>query len=127
MRHCLLFTFIGLFVCTVISNAQEVRYSVPEESWEESFGNHRALIQVDQPEDAVHIKFLWRRHDLSPDKRRMMIIHAESGDTIQNIYRIKVNNELCELVFGPARQAGTYYFYYLPYTPEKRTAFAGNY
>lgn len=69
MRHRLLSTFIVLFVCTVIADAQEVRYSVPEGSWEESFGNHRALIQVDQPEDAVHIKFLWRRHDLSPEKR----------------------------------------------------------
>jgi len=127
MRYRLLFTFIWLFVCANFSTAQEVRYSVPEVPWEESFGNHRAMVKVNQPEDAIHIKCLWRRHDLSPEKRRMMIIHAESGDTIQNVYRVRVNNELCELVFGPASQAGIYYFYYLPYTPEKRTAFAGKY
>ncbi|MGV8134880.1 MAG: glycoside hydrolase domain-containing protein [Mangrovibacterium sp.] len=127
MRHSLLFILIWLFLGIKFSVAQDVRYSVPEAPWEESYGNHRAVIQVDQPGDAVHLQFLWRRHDLSPEKHRMLIIHADSGDTIRNIYRVRLNNELCELVFGPAVRAGTYYFYYLPYAPERNMPFAGKY
>jgi len=127
MRYSLLFIYIWLFVGINFSTGQELGYSVAGKPWAESFGNHRAVIDVKRPGDAVHIKFLWRRHDLHPEQRQMLIIHAESGDTVKNIYRVSLNNEFCDLVFGPASRSGEYYFYYLPYTPVTDKPFAGKY
>ena len=49
------------------------------------------------------------------ENRRFLIVDAETGDTIPNIQRLEVNNEQCELLFGPVKKKGTYFFYYLPY------------
>lgn len=117
-----------LFV-SIASKAQltPIPYSVPKEGWSESLGNHRALIKIDKPSDAVRIDFLWRRHDLSPEKRRMQIVDAETGEEVTDIHRVTITNERCELVFGPVKKSGTYYFYYLPYSPETKQYQAGTY
>ena len=121
----ILFTYL-IFTCLYeISFAQE--YTVSKSPWSESLGNHRAVIQVDQPADAVTIDFLWRRHDSNPENRRFIIVDAATGDTIRNIYRKEVANERCRLVFGPVRNAGTYYFYYLPYVPVTNEFHSGEY
>ena len=123
--------FFVLFIAIILSysglSQQIIPYSVPAEQWEEKFGNHRAVIRIDRPADAVNINFLWRRHDLNPEKRRMMIINAANGTEVQNIYRVNIDNERCELVFGPADKAGEYYFYYLPYTPVTNFYHSGDY
>ncbi len=106
--------------------AQELPYGIGNWASEE-MGNHRAVIQVNKPSDAVKIDFLWRRHDLSPEKRRMVIICAETGKEVSNVYRLRIDNERCELVFGPAEKAGTYYFYYLPYSPVTNAYDSGDY
>ncbi|MDR3269284.1 MAG: DUF6067 family protein [Tannerella sp.] len=93
-----------------------IPYSVPAQLWPEEFGNHRAVIHIDKAADAVHIDFLWRRHDADPDKRKMWIIKDGTGEEVKNIRRIKVNREQCELVFGPVTP-GNYHFYYLSYPP----------
>ncbi len=109
------------------SSQNSVSYSVPADQWEEKFGNHRAIIKVDSPADAVGIDFLWRRHDAGQEKRRMFIVNAETGTEISNVYRVKIDNERCELVFGPVDKAGKYYFYYLPYTPVTNFYHSGEY
>jgi len=126
MINRIVFVFIGFFFFSGISVGQDIRYSVPEKQWEEGFGNHRAVIEVKKAADAVHIKLLWRRHDLHPEKRRMLVINAVSGDTVRNIYRIKINNEICDIVVGPVK-CGKYYFYYLSYMPVLDKPYAGNY
>ncbi len=90
-------------------------YSSPPEPWPESFGNHRALLAISDASEALTLDLLWRRHDRQPENKRFIIVEAETGDTVPNIYRYQVNNERCRLIFGPVRNAGTYYFYYLPY------------
>jgi hypothetical protein len=107
-----LLIFVLLFSCT---RQPTPIYSVPDSPWEESLGNHRAVITVDQPAEVAALDITWRRHDKNPEQRRFLIIHAETGDTIKNIYRQQVDNEKCRLLFGPAENSGTYYFYYLPY------------
>jgi hypothetical protein len=101
---------------TVVGQSGAIKYSVPDLPWSEYFGNHRAVIKVDKSSDAVLIDFLWRRHDALPDKRGMFIINAKSGKEIKNIFRVNIDNERCNLVFGPVDTAGLYYFYYLPST-----------
>lgn len=94
--------------------AETYTYQVSEAPWAESFGNHRAVLQVDQPSDVIALDFHWRRPDKDVDQTRLLIVNAATGDTISNVKRLEVNNERCRLLFGSVG-AGTYYFYYLPY------------
>ena len=124
MKRSILFIFfISIFSCSF----SQINYTLPETPWEEKFGNHRAVVQVDKPSDAVSINFLWRRHDESPEKRRMLVICSQTGDEVENIFRAEISNERCTLVFGPAKKAGTYYFYYLPYNPVTKEYHSGDY
>jgi hypothetical protein len=117
MRKILCFALALVASITISGQSGLIKYSVPKDPWSEFFGNHRAVIKVDKPSDAVFIDFLWRRHDASTDKHRMLIINAETGKEIKNIYRVSIDNECCKLVFGPVDTAGSYYFYYLSCTP----------
>ena len=112
---CLAITLITSL--TLCGQSGFIKYSVPNDPWSEYFGNHRTIIKVDKPSDAVLIDFLWRRHDSAPEKRRMLIIKAKSGKEVNNIFRVSIDNDRCNLVFGPVDTAGLYYFYYLPCTP----------
>jgi hypothetical protein len=114
---------LGLLLFLGCNPKQASIYSVPDQPWPDTFGSHRAVIEVKTAVPAVKLDFLWRRHDRFPEKKQFIIVHAESGDTIQNIHRLAVNNERCELVFGPVDQAGTYHFYYLPYVIQENYGF----
>ncbi len=97
-------------------------YSTPKSPWSETLGNHRAVLEVTEPSDAVELNIVWRRHDLNPEEKKFIIIH-ESGDTIKNIHRILVDNERCQLNFGPVEKPGKYFFYYLPYVVQEEYGF----
>lgn len=103
-------------------------YGIPEKPWSESFGNHRALLQVSRPAQVVSFDFKWRRSDDGVDQKYFLIVNAANGDTVKNIRRIAVDNEHCQLQFGPVKEKGTYYFYYLPYQVQLGGGFySGNY
>ncbi len=120
LKHIKVF---GMFLVISIASAQtEIPYNIAQTPWEAGFGNHRAVIEVSKKTDAVKLDFNWRRHDKNPDGRRLLIVNAQTGDTIPNIHRVSVNNETCKLVFGPV-QKGTYYFYYLPFKPDNEWGF----
>ena len=95
-------------------------YGIAPAPWAESLGNHRAVLKIDRPADVVALDFEWRRPDPDPDKRRMLIVDGETGDTVRNVRRLEVNGERCRLLFGPVKRKGTYYFYYLPYMEQKQ-------
>ena len=117
MKHLLLYTlfvYIGIGCCQDIALAPYT-YAVAETPWNEALGNHRAVLAVDAPAEAVKLSFDWRRPDKEVENRRFLIVDAETGDAIPNIQRLEVNNEQCELLFGPVKKKGTYFFYYLPY------------
>lgn len=117
MKHLLLyalFVYIGIGCCRDTALAPYT-YAVAETPWNEALGNHRAVLAVDAPAEAVKLSFDWRRPDKEVENRRFLIVDAETGDTIPNIQRLEVNNEQCELLFGPVKKKGTYFFYYLPY------------
>ena len=100
-------------------------YSVPEILWPESFGNHRAVLEISKATQVAILDILWRRHDPDPQKKRFIIVEASTGDTIENILRYSVTNERCHMAFGPVKKAGTYYFYYLPYEVQEDWGFYG--
>ena len=99
-------------------NAQTLSYEVAGKPWAAGLGDHRAILSVARPSGAVRLKIAWRLHDLHPDENRFLIICAATGDTIENVYRISVNNEQCDIGFGPVAKPGNYYFYYLPFKPD---------
>ena len=109
-----LLTWVGLS-CGKTSSQAPYPYDVAESPWNEALGNHRAILTVDEPAEAVMLSFDWRRPDKEVDNRRFLVVNAVTGDTISNIKRITVDNEQCKLIFGPVKTKGTYYFYYLPY------------
>jgi len=97
-------------------------YSVPEKAWPESFGNHRAVVQVEADTEAVQIEIPWRRHDPHPQNRMLLLVSAETGDTIRNLYRIRVDNEWCKIIAGPVT-AGAFHLYYLPFEVQEGYGF----
>ena len=104
--------------CIINANAREsYTYTVAPEPWPENLGNHRAIIKILGDTEVAHLNLEWRRHDRSAEQRRFIIKKADGKDSIPNIFRLNVNNERCELLFGPVTE-GTYYFYYLPYEPQ---------
>lgn len=113
--YLLLLFVVGNSMMLYAQNRKTYRYHVVETAWLESFGNHRAVLQINAPSEAINLDFDWRRADSNVDQSRFLIIEAETGDTVPNIQRISVNNENCNLLFGPVKRRGTYYFYYLPY------------
>ena len=125
MKRYLIFLFL-ILNCSLLFGQSILPYTMGQ-TWDEKYGNHRAVIRIDNPADAVHIDFLWRRHDKDPDKRKMWIINAQTGEEIKNIQRVTINNEQCELVFGPVTTTGDYFFYYLPYNPVTDQFWAGDY
>jgi len=94
------------------------QYTVPEMPWDPGLGNHRAILSVNAPSEIVRLDLLWRRRDRDAAGKRFLIISESTNDTIPNIKRLQVNDERCELLFGPVPESGKYYFYYLPYKPD---------
>lgn len=137
MKIILISTLITCFSLSVHSQkSTSIRYTVAKTPWETeirdnsrqkartdiqptapnhlSLGNHRALIHIPAAGGAAYLDLEWRRHDKRIDKPRFIIINAQTQDTVKNIYRAEVNNEHCNIIFGPVVE-GDYYFYYLPY------------
>lgn len=102
----------------------EYTYSVPSEAWEESLGAHRAVISVSESGQSAELVYNWRRHALDVAEHRFIIVNAQTGDTIPNILRKQVDNEVCNIVFGPVEK-GEYYFYYLPYEVQLQSGGCG--
>ena len=83
-------------------------------SWDaDSLGNHRVVVSVAKPADAVLAKMEWRRRDLDPENKDIVVVDATTGKRITNVSRFTVNREVGEIVFQPQTVPGEYYIYYL--------------
>ena len=123
MKYFPILICCALTLLNSCSPPSTLQYTDTKNPWEESLGNHRAVLKVEGIADAIKMDITWRRHDPNPEQRKFIIIEATSGDTIPNIHRLEVNNEKCALVFGPVKHPGTYFFYYLPYIIQKQYGF----
>ena len=58
MYRFLRFILPGLAILLSVScgNDPDVPYEVPETPWPESFGNHRAVLSIDNPAEVVRIE-----------------------------------------------------------------------
>ena len=76
-------------------------------------GNHRVIVSVDKPADAVLATIDWRRRDLNPEAKNLIVVDAATGERITNVCRFTIDRERGEVVFQPQTVPGEYYIYYL--------------
>jgi hypothetical protein len=103
----------------------EIPYSIGNWSNDafDPLGNHRAVVRVTKPADAVRVHIPWRRRDAAPENKRILVISATSKAEVKNIVRVQINREYGDLVFQPESGIGDYYVYYLPYQGPGRSKF----
>jgi len=83
-------------------------------------GNYRAVVRVRQKSDAVFLHLPWRRPDHNPEEKKILVVEAKSGQVINNVFPIAVNNSYGDFVFQALQAPAEYYIYYLPYKIEGR-------
>jgi len=82
----------------------------------ESPGNHRIILEVDDSiSGTVQVIIPWRRPDANPGYKAIIIVEAESGETVPHSMIIEVNNEIGHIAFEPVNGSSRYYVYYLPH------------
>ena len=116
----------GLLTCALLG-ASAAPWAQPQTlsssaslRWDaDRYGNHRYLVQVDKPADAVHVVIPWRRRDAQPEQVAV-IVTAPDGSVVANVLRGTIDQASGELVFA-AKQAGTYAVYYQPYLSNGRS------
>ena len=110
MRHSL----IALLLMSVFTTLDAQNVPVPElygvGTWNsDSLGNHRVVVSVDKPSDAVLATIQWRRRDMNPEDKNIIVIDAATGERITNVCRLEVNREIGKIVFQPKTVPGKYY------------------
>lgn len=55
----------------------------------------------------------WRRRDLNPEAKNLIVVDAATGERITNVCRFTIDRERGEVVFQPQTVPGEYYIYYL--------------
>ena len=106
----------GVFLsCAILSaHSQDLAWGTGD--WNsDSLGNHRVVVKVELSADAVAVNIPWRRKDINPESKEILIFSESTGDQIHNVIRKEINREFGELVFEPVAGKGNYYFYYLPH------------
>ena len=104
----------ALLCCAATSRAQDVPYGLGH--WvADSTGNHRAVVRVAAPAEAVRVHILWRRRDPDPEKKRVVVTTADDV-RIANAVAIAVTREAGDIAFEPVAGAGEYHVYWMPYT-----------
>ncbi|MBP7706159.1 MAG: hypothetical protein KA243_02825 [Candidatus Aminicenantes bacterium] len=123
--------------------AGSMEYGVGNWDPESGLGNHRFVVRVEAPEApgpaktpkadlrlaktaepappaAAWVRIEWRRRDLEPEKKNVIVVDAASGERVTRVAPVRLDRESGEFVFEPPTVPGDYYFYYLPYKSEGR-------
>ena len=90
--------------------------------WPERLGNHRAVVRVDRPGDAVHVRIPWRRIDSAPERKNILVVPGGGTEPVTNRLVVQCTRECGELLFQ-AKDAGDYFVYYMPYHPKRQQGF----
>jgi hypothetical protein len=110
LQGCLTSLFV-LAACPL--GAQELRHATG--TWDaDALGNHRAVVRVGSGADVVRTQIAWRRRDLNPDQKNLVVVEGRSGKRVLNVVRGTITRESGEIAFQPVGGAGDYFVYYLP-------------
>jgi hypothetical protein len=122
---------------------QEVKHGIGQWDPESGLGNHRAVVRVPTlpapkaipakkgaimaaaaptltKPAAVRVIIPWRRRDLEPEKKNIVVVDAASGERVINVLALAVNREYGDFLFEPRAVPGDYFVYYMPYKFEGR-------
>jgi hypothetical protein len=106
--------FFRALIAVLPATAENLKYGTG--SWDsETLGSHRAVINVPYKAEAIWVHIPWRRRDLNPDTKKLIIVEAGTGTRVKFILAPDIQREYRELVFQPITTPGNYYVYYLPY------------
>lgn len=106
---------LALSVLAASPPAGELPYGVAQAPWPQELGNHRIRLRVGESADAVRVHIPWRRRDLSPQEKAMLV-YAADGRQVANVALLDVNREYGDIAFGPVPAPGEYLLYTMPYT-----------
>jgi hypothetical protein len=123
LNRGVLFTISILIFTAFLSSfgeAQDIPYGTGQ--WDaDSFGNHRAVISVTELSDVIWAHIPWRRRDTEPGTKNIIVVDAQTGRKLANVFRVNINRESGDLLIQPQTVPGKYYVYYLPYLMEGRS------
>lgn len=103
-------------------NVPSIAYTNCVNCWNpDSLGNHRAVIEVKDNANWVKVVLPWRRRDMNPENKRIIIQDAQSNTIVTEYYITSISREAGEIHFKPTTGKGKYYIYYLPYKNEGRS------
>ncbi|MCB1122428.1 MAG: hypothetical protein KJT03_12820, partial [Verrucomicrobiae bacterium] len=57
----------------------------------------------------------WRRRDANPETKRVVVVDAASGETLDHVRVLQAGPEAADILFKPGEKAGTYHVYYFPF------------
>ncbi len=72
-----------------------------------------------QENNAVLAVLPWRRPDLRPETKKIIVTEALSGKEIKNVLISELSSERGIIIFEPETVPGDYFIYYLPLNTEK--------
>lgn len=105
--------FILLLFAILLTADDDISYATG--SWDsESLGNHRVVVAVKDVSKAALVEVKWRRRDLDPDRKNVIVYDATTNKPVSAKYLKKINRESGEIIFQPGSK-GTYYLYFMPY------------
>ena len=97
--------------------SEEVPYTYSTHGWPRQLGNHRAVVRVGAEAGdakAVWAHIPWRRRDVEPEKKNVVVVDLKTNQRIRNVAIMEVNREFGDIVFQPATVPGDYGVYYYP-------------
>lgn len=104
---------------------EDLAYGAGQWDPESGLGNHRVVVRIEAaagpvPPPAASVRIDWRRRDLEPEKKNVVVVDAATGQRVAEVAPVRIGRESGEFVFEPPTVPGEYYFYYLPYKSEGR-------
>ncbi|HEV2354068.1 MAG TPA: glycoside hydrolase domain-containing protein, partial [Puia sp.] len=112
--------FVFLYLAAA---AQQAPYSTCPGCWDpDSLGNHRVVLAYSgSRRDVADALISWRRRDMRPEDKRIIVQDSATGRRITNVSIRSLTRESGDILFEPVSGTGTYYLYYMPYRNEGRS------
>ncbi len=115
IKTILFLLFTGSFLTGLCGTSLAGKITYGTGTWDaEKYGNHRIILHVKNPADAVWAHIPWRRRDNHPENKNLILVDAKTETRIKNLFRGEIKREFGDIIFQPKTIPGDYYVYYMP-------------